>query len=133
MHADKLEYGWWEHKRGNVQLPTTLGHPKNFVLTEEELCHFDIELEQLARETEKLRARVASTLRTRRRGRTNYMDEEPTCFTIAHILEFMITHGKAKLGIMNLLVYVAQKRKPDEPTVPGTGSADEGPSGADTR
>lgn len=110
IHADKLEYGWWERKRGNVQLPDTLGQKNNYVLTEVELALFDHELTQLAVEVEKMRADVANTLRIRRRGKAMVFEKDPTCHTLAHVLQFLVMNAKAKLGIMHLLNGIAAKR-----------------------
>jgi hypothetical protein len=111
-HIERLTYGWWEPKRGNVLLPRTLGHKNNYVLTHEELAAYDIALVQLHEKVTKERERVAVTLTALRKGRVHRWDLDPTCFTIAHILEFMITVGRAKLAVMQLLHYVTTQRKP---------------------
>lgn len=130
-HADKLEYGWWERKRGNILLPRTLGHKNNYVLTHAELCAYDIELVQAAEWITKERNRVANTLGTLRKGRQMLWHEEnPTCFTIAHILEGMVTLAKFKLGVMNLLNYVAKERVNEKRLADQT---DQSPVGVDPR
>lgn len=115
MHADKLEYGWWESKRGNVLLPTTLGQKNNYVLTEEELCHLDMELAEMAKAIDKMRANVDNTLRIRRRrsARLIGLERKPICFTIAHVMQLMVDNAKAKLAIIQLLHYIVKQRNPN--------------------
>lgn len=117
IHADKLEYGWWERKRGVVLIPDTLGQKNNFVLTEVELALFDHELTILAAEVEKMRAQVANTLRIRRRGAmlhyagwTKPGESDPVCYTLAHVLQFLVVQAKSKLGVMQLLNGIAAER-----------------------
>lgn len=111
-HADKLEYGWWERKRGHVLLPRTLGQKNNYVLTHEELCAYDLELVQMHEWIDQERQRVRNTLVVLRKGVIGRIIgvTEPTCFTIAHILEGMVKLAKFKLGIMKVLHYIAKER-----------------------
>jgi hypothetical protein len=109
-HAEKLKYGWWERKRGHVLLPRTLGQKNNYVITHEELCAYDLELVAHSEWVKQERERVLVTLKTIRAGKQMYADPEPTCFTIAHILESMINIAKFKLGVMKVLHYIVQER-----------------------
>ena len=116
IHADHLEYGWWEHKRAK-DMPDTLGQKNNYVLTEEELALLDWELEQAARTLEKMRAGVANTLRIRRRGAVlhynGYLkpaERDPVCYTLAHVMQLMVDMAKFKLGVMQVLHGIAAKR-----------------------
>jgi hypothetical protein len=129
-HAEKLEYGWWEAKRGHVLLPRTLGHKNNYVLTPEELAHYDLFLVQFTERIIKERERVGVTLRAYRQGRRPKWEQiDPTCITFAHVMEFMLVWGKGKLEMLHLLNYVLQRRVGEQR---GTGQAHEGPSGADS-
>lgn len=128
-HVEKLEYGWWERKRGHILLPRTLGHKNNFVMTHEELCAYDLELVCASEWINKERNRVANTLGTLRKGRQMlWHDENPTCFTIAHVLEGMVELAKFKLGVMHILNYIAKERVLEKRLVgetdPSAGSTD---------
>lgn len=128
-HVEKLEYGWWEQKRGNIMLPKTLGHPKNFVLTPEELAHYDVYLTQFAEKVEHERARVARTIRAFRYGRTPIWEQaDPTCFTLSHVMEFLLVHTKGKLDLLHILNYIAKRRVDEQRS---NAEAHEGPLGAD--
>ncbi len=114
-HVEKLTYGWWERQRGHVLLPYTIGQKNNFVITHEELCAYDLELVRHGDWVQKERERVRLTLTALRKGtQPSWETQAPTCFTIAHILESMITIAKFKLATMNILGYIAQERIKDK-------------------
>lgn len=130
-HVERLEYGWWERKRGHIMLPCTLGKKNNYVLTHEELCAYDHALLEMKQWVEKEQARTATTLVALRRGRSRtypWDRNDPTCFTIAHSLESMIWLAKWKLGVMHILNYIAKERALEKRLVgetdPSAGSTD---------
>lgn len=123
-HTDHLEYGWWEAKRGHLLLPKTLGDKHNFVLSPEELAHYDLMLTQFAEVVQTEREHVAYTMRCFRSGRTPTWEQRtPICFTLAHIMEFMIKFAKAKLELMHILLYIARNRNAQG----SSAQADQGP------
>jgi hypothetical protein len=131
-HIERLQYGWWEAKQGHIILPYTLGAKTNFVMTHEELCHYDMALVEMHQWIDKERGRVASTLQALRKGRSmSRWQHDPTCFSIAHIMEGMVQVVKCKLNIMHLLLYIA-KRRVDEQRQRGTFETHEGASSADS-
>lgn len=131
-HVEKLEYGWWERKRGNVMLPRTLGQKNNYVLTHEELAVYDLELVQAREWIEKEQRRVSNTLTVLHKGMRGTLIgvTEPTCFTVAHLLEGMVELAKFKLKVMELLHYAAKERVHEKRLADQT---DKGPVGADPR
>lgn len=111
-HVDKLDYGWWESKRGHIFLPRTLGQKNNFVLTPEELAHYDMYLTDLAAKVEAEQVRVGFTMQCFRQARMPMWAQRtvPTCFTIAHVLEHLVLLAKGKLELMHILNYIAKAR-----------------------
>lgn len=112
MHTDKLEYGWWERKRGkDPVLPTTYKHPNNYVMQSDELCEYMFALEELKIVVTAEYERARLTHRVLYKGRLLSWEGDPTLFTTAHVLEFFVKFMKCKLRLMKLLLYVARARK----------------------
>lgn len=111
-HAERLEYGWWERKRGRIFLPKTLGQKNNFVLTHEELAAYDACLVDMHMWIDEERKRTSNTLTVLRKGLKGHLISvtEPTCFTIAHVLEGMVRIARFELATMNVLGYIAKER-----------------------
>ncbi|HEX6826692.1 MAG TPA: hypothetical protein VF077_10295 [Nitrospiraceae bacterium] len=112
MHAEKLEYGWWERKRGNVLLPTTYKDKRNYVLTPTELHEYMDALLELKTAVDREYANAAHTHRVLHLGRLpTFADKDPVLFTLCHVLEFFIKMAKAKLRLMQLLLFCSRERR----------------------
>jgi hypothetical protein len=108
-HADKLEYGWWKPKHGTITLPRTLSHKNNYVLSHEELCVYEMTLIDMKRDIEAEQARVTATILALRRDFVRSYNPDPVCFSLAHIMQFMVKQAKGKLAIMQLLLYTTKR------------------------
>jgi hypothetical protein len=101
---DKLEYGWWERKRGNVMIPPYVGDKRNYTLTLEELEKYHALLlemkETITNEQEKVRVNFKAV----RDGRIMSWDTPPRCTGLAHVLEFQVRIARNKLSLMQFLV-----------------------------
>jgi hypothetical protein len=118
-HVDKLDYGWWEPTRGNIMLPKTIGQKNNYVLTHEELAAYEFILMEMKERIESEHARVVATLIALRKGKIDHWTKVmPTCFTVAHILQFMLKIAKSKLAIMELLKWAASQRVKEKQNAP---------------
>jgi len=112
MHADKLEHGWWERKRGNMLLPTTYKDKRNYVLTPVELCEYKEALAELKFHVDAELAKAQYTHRVLHTGRLPTFDDRgPTLFTLCHVLEFFIKMAKCKLRLMTLLLFASRERR----------------------
>lgn len=113
-HAERLEYGWWEPKRGHVLLPATLGDERNYVLTPVEMAAYDWLLMRKKADIEKESADIAYTVRCLRHGRMPVFEQRnPRCFTLCDMLEFEVKEKRTELEMMQLLLYMT-KRAVDE-------------------
>ena len=109
--SNSLCYGWWERKN-RVNLPKTLGHPKNYVLTPEELEQYNELMQAVLVATQKEAAAVRLNHRAMGGGKPFLVNLEgtPRCTTIAHVLEHMVADSKHKLALMHFLNDAAKKR-----------------------
>lgn len=124
-----LQWGWWKKPS---ELPRTLGHPKNFVLTADETLKLASVLTDL---TKSLEGREASAQRTAAALQGQYIHPAvvPQCFTLADALEIMIVIKRGVLALMELLVAIARARKEETYVELGARSdtqAHEGETGA---
>lgn len=109
MHVDKLEYGWWERKRGNGLLPTTIGQKNNYVLTAEEMIEYAQLLDGMAKDLQAQAASARITAKALKTGRVASWEPTPVCFTLAHVLELMVTMAKHKLAITQFLLRCSER------------------------
>lgn len=133
-HKDALAYGWWERKPGGRVLPATLKDPRNYVLTYDELRRWHADLIVASEQITEQRARVHATIKALEGGswRSWTSKYEPTCFTLAHALEYMLIVGKQKLASMEWLLAMTGARKDTLVRVPNQqqGDANEDTKGA---
>lgn len=109
VHANTLEYGWWEHNR--QPLPDTLRDPKNFVLHAKEVAQYVEMLAEMKKSVDAAYADAKRTDNALRLGRVPSFEYDPQPLTIAHVLEFMCTLAKNKLAAMQFLVDVTKAMK----------------------
>ena len=107
-----LAYGWWEAKRRG-ELPATIGHPKNYVMSLEELAEYH----ELLQQAQELLAREAAAVSLQYRAMTKPMVPEikwnqvnVRCTTLAHVLEYKVAYMKIELKLMNHLNRFAAAR-----------------------
>jgi hypothetical protein len=110
-HVDKLEYGWWERKRGNVLLPTTIGQKNNFVLYPAELAEYVEILGEFKALADKAYEQARFTAKTLENGRIPSFDNRtPTLYTVAHLLQSCVDEAKIRLRLMKFLHGVTKRR-----------------------
>jgi hypothetical protein len=121
-HADAVPFGWYEREGRNpwynretrkVELPDTVKHRNNFVLTQEEHVEYLGVLDEMHALIEQERNRMKRICRALEKGREpTYLhnDEVPQPRTIAHILELMVMVAKMKVRVMEFSNRVAGKR-----------------------
>ena len=109
MHMDKLEYGWWEAKRGIVKLPTTLGDKRNIVLNLEEIKKY----EEIMGKFEALAVRERSNARKLRvcleRRHLPTWEDPPHILTLAACLETQVSEAKLKLELLQFMVEISKR------------------------
>jgi hypothetical protein len=121
-HAETVPFHWFERNPRNpwydretrqVQLPETLVHANNYVLTREELAQLAEEMVELKKLVETEGAKIQRAHRALERGsEPNFLfnDDGPPVFTLARMLELQVKLAKWKLGLMKLLLAATQKR-----------------------
>jgi len=124
-HAETQPYHWYERnprnpwfsrKTGTVELPDTLVHKTNYVLTREELAEYAALLDELTAVVSKETAAVLRARRALVKGSESqwaYNDNGPRVVTLCDVLELLVGSAKLKLKLMQLL-NVASKRRVDE-------------------
>jgi len=111
MHIDKLPYGWWEKKRNQEPLPTTIQHANNFVLHAQDLEEYDAALLELKERVDAEWQQVRFSREVLRNGHLPKWDNRtPTLYTIAHVMEFFIKMAKSKLRLITILHDLAERR-----------------------
>ena len=112
MHADKPEFGWWEHKCNAPPMPDSLGHENNAVLSAVELAEYESVLRDMESLVGAEFRRVRFTSETLLKGRLPAFEQRiPTMFTVSHVLEFVLALGKTALRLTQLTLYVTRDRK----------------------
>jgi len=111
---------WWAHRRNGPDMPVTLGQHKNPVLHAQEMQEYLECLIQIRNEAERQRVKVQATLRTLQLGRHvswsgNDYQDVPDLFSLAHVLEFVLSLGKTKLRLIHLNIAVLQRFKREHP------------------
>jgi predicted metalloprotease len=86
-----------------------LGHPKNYVLTPEELERYN-ELMQAAVVAIQKEAAAVRLNHRALTGKLLTFEGTPRCTTLAHVLEHLVSDGKHKLALMHFLNDAAKKR-----------------------
>lgn len=104
---ETLEWGWW---KSHDSIPATLGHPRNYVLTQDELATYDALLQGLLDTAGREKAKTGVNYRAVRDGRIMAGQDSPRCTTLAHVLEFMLALGQHKLAVMSFLNEITKKR-----------------------
>lgn len=107
---DKMEYGWWERKRGNVKIPPYLGDKRNFTLSLEELEKYHTLLAEMKKAVEQEQEKVRVNHKAVRYGRIMSWDTPPRCTGLAHVMEFMVQCARSKLALTQFLVDVTGQR-----------------------
>lgn len=108
---DKLEYGWWERKRGNVKIPPYLGDKRNFTLTLEELEKYDAMLSAMVTVCTDERRKVRLNYVAMKNGQLPaFSTDTPRCTSLAHVMEFMVQCARSKLALTQFLVDVTGQR-----------------------
>jgi hypothetical protein len=120
-HAETVPYGWYERSTrnpwfnrtiGKVEMPDTIKDTRNFVLTTEEAIEYDKVLAQMADflTAERNRMRVlTSVIKLGRHSEFMHGSKQPEPHTMAHVLEFMVRLGHAKLDTMHFLNRLLQR------------------------
>lgn len=107
---DKLEYGWWERKRGKVMIPPYIGDKRNFTLTLKELENYHTVLAEMKKAVEQEQEKVRVNHKAVRDGRIMSWDGTPRCTGLAHVMEFMVQCARSKLALTQFLVDVTGQR-----------------------
>lgn len=107
---DKLEYGWWERKRGVVKVPPFIGDERNFTLTSEELLTYGHLLGEMKQVIEKEYAAASLNYRAVTTGKVPYYESSPRCTSICDVLEFKVAHMKKELALMQLMSDICKQR-----------------------
>lgn len=109
--ADKLEYGWWEHKRGNVLLPEYLGDKRNFLLHAAEIEEYAKVLVAMGETIDKETKAVVFTRNALKTGHVaSWETRDPQPITIASVLTFHVALAKHRLAMTQLLADVTGRR-----------------------
>ena len=108
-----LTYGWWESKR-RAEIPTSLGHKGNYVLTVEELQAYAALLREQQAALNKECAAVALNLNALTASKLlSYANagNMPRCTTLVDVLVYILERGKGVLALTEMLAAGKKKRK----------------------
>lgn len=133
-HVDSLPYGWWQRHAGKGRvLPATIKDKRNYVLTLDELKQWHADLAIASEQLTEQRSRVLATIKALETGREarSWETHQPTCFTLAHALQYMVVTGKHKLATLQWMLAMMEKRRDTLVRVPNQqqGDANETSSG----
>jgi hypothetical protein len=121
-HAETVPFHWFERNPRNpwydretrqVQLPDTLTHKNNYVLTREELAQLGtlvIELKKLVEKEATTAQRAARALEKGLEPLWIYNDDGPPVFTLCHLLEFVNKMKQWELDLTKLLLVTTKRR-----------------------